>query len=77
VESGLEDYGGASSHAGRGGFNGSDLSPSPDFAAIARACGAYGETVADTAALPTAMERALGAVKEGQSAVIDAIIRKS
>jgi acetolactate synthase-1/2/3 large subunit len=73
VESGLEDYGGASSHAGRGGFNGSDLSPSPDFAAIARACGAYGETVSDPAALPAVLERALGAVKEGQSAVIDAI----
>jgi acetolactate synthase-1/2/3 large subunit len=40
----------------------------PDFAAYARAFGAYGETVTETAAFGDALERALGA---GTSAVLE------
>jgi acetolactate synthase-1/2/3 large subunit len=40
----------------------------PDFAALARAYGAAGETVADTAAFPAAFERALAA---GRPALLD------
>ncbi|MEJ2246742.1 MAG: thiamine pyrophosphate-requiring protein [Acidobacteriota bacterium] len=74
VESGLDEYGSASSYAGKAGFNGSDLSPSPDFALIAQAMGAYGEKVTNPDALPHALQRALEAVKSGQSAVLDTVI---
>jgi acetolactate synthase-1/2/3 large subunit len=40
----------------------------PDFAALARAYGAAGEPVADTAAFPAALERALEA---GRPALLD------
>jgi acetolactate synthase-1/2/3 large subunit len=73
VEEGLDAYGGAASMAGKSGFNGSDLSPSPDFAALARAMGAFGETVTEPDVLPGALERALEAVKGGTSAVLDVI----
>jgi len=74
VASSLDAYGGVSSYAGRAGFNGSDLSPSPDFSMIARAMGAYGEKVTEPDTLPGALQRALDAVKSGQSAVLDTII---
>ena len=74
VESGLDEYGRATSYAGKAGFNGSNLSPSPDFALIAQAMGAYGEKVADPDALPHALQRALDAVKSGLPAVLDTVI---
>jgi acetolactate synthase-1/2/3 large subunit len=74
VEMGLSAYGGPDSYAGKAGFNGSDLSPSPDFAMIARAMGAYGEKVTEPDKLPEALQRALRAVRSGQSAVLDTII---
>jgi acetolactate synthase-1/2/3 large subunit len=74
VAENLDSYGGAESYAGRAGFNGSSLSPSPDFAMIARAMGAYGEKVTDPEKLPGALERALEAVKNGQPAVLDTVI---
>lgn len=40
------------------------LSPAPDYAAIARAHGCFGEAVEDGAALPAAIERALKAVRD-------------
>ena len=46
---------------------GTDLA-NPDFAAYARAFGAYGETVTETSAFPDAFERALGA---GTSALLE------
>ena len=46
---------------------GTDL-VNPDFAAYARAFGAHGETVTETAAFPAAFERALAA---GTSAVLE------
>jgi acetolactate synthase-1/2/3 large subunit len=74
VESNLAIYGGPDSYAGKAGFNGADLSPSPNFAMIAQAMGAYGEKVTDPDKLPQALQRALDAVKHGQSAVLDTII---
>jgi len=73
VQEGLNVYGGPESCAGKTGFNGSDLSPSPDFASIARAMGAFGETVTEPDTLPGALERALEAVKNGTSAVLDVV----
>jgi acetolactate synthase-1/2/3 large subunit len=70
----LDSYGGAASYAGKAGFNGSSLLPSPDFAMIARAMGAYGEKVTDPEKLPGALQRALDAVKGGQPAVLDTVI---
>jgi acetolactate synthase-1/2/3 large subunit len=74
VADGLTMYGGPESYAGKAGFSGSDLSPSPDFAMIARAMGAYGEKVSEPDKLPGALQRALAAVKSGQPAVLDTII---
>jgi acetolactate synthase-1/2/3 large subunit len=76
VESNLDSYGGAASYAGKAGFNGSDLSPSPNFAMIAQAMGAYGEKVIEPSKLPGALQRALDAVKSGQPAVLDTVIVK-
>jgi acetolactate synthase I/II/III large subunit len=43
----------------------------PDFAGIARACRAYGETVTDPSLVPSALNRALDEVRTGRSAVLD------
>lgn len=74
VEINLDSYGGDGSYAGKAGFNGSDLSPSPNFAMIAQAMGAYGEKVTEPDKLPDALQRALDAVKGGQPAVLDTVI---
>lgn len=76
VEMGLEKYGGAQSFAAKGGYNGSAMKPSADFAAIARAMGAYGERVTLPDQVAPALGRALNAVKGGQSAVLDFITVK-
>jgi acetolactate synthase-1/2/3 large subunit len=76
VESGLALYGGANSYAAKAGYNGSAIKPSPDFAGIAKAMGAYGEKVTDPTVLKAALQRALDAVKSGQSAVLDTVIVK-
>jgi acetolactate synthase-1/2/3 large subunit len=73
VQVNLDEYGGAYSYAGKAGFNGSDLSPSPDFAMIAKAMGAYGEKVTEPDKLPGALRRSLDAVKSGQPAVLDVV----
>jgi thiamine pyrophosphate-dependent acetolactate synthase large subunit-like protein len=46
---------------------------SPDYAAIASACGAYGETVTDPATLEDALRRGLEQNEKGQAAVIDVV----
>jgi acetolactate synthase I/II/III large subunit len=74
VQANLAVYGAAESYAGKAGFNGSDLTPSPDFAMIARAMGAYGEKVSEPGKLPAALQRALDAVKGGQPAVLDTVL---
>ena len=48
------------------------LSPSPDFAQVARACRAYAETVTDGAVLPAAIARAIDVVTvEHRQALLD------
>lgn len=48
------------------------LEPSPDYAAIARACGLWGGTVDDPAALDRSLAEALAVVREeGRGAVLD------
>jgi len=48
-----------------GRVSGTDL-VNPDFADLARAYGAFGETVAETAAFPGALERAVAHLEEGR-----------
>jgi acetolactate synthase I/II/III large subunit len=76
VEVNLAEFGGANSYAAKAGYNGSDLSPSPNFAMIAQAMGAYGEKVTEPGTLPQALQRALDAVKSGRPAVLDTVIVK-
>ncbi len=54
------------------------LSPSPDFAAIAKASRAYAETVVDGTELPAALERAITvAAKERRQVLLNISIKKS
>ncbi|GAA3822224.1 benzoylformate decarboxylase [Sphaerisporangium flaviroseum] len=57
--------------AGRGDAEGTRFSAPPDFAAVARACHADGETVTDRADLVPALQRGLRSVESGRSAVVD------
>ena len=50
---------------------GMDIVPSPNFALIAQACGAYGQTVEDPSALQSALRDALDQVRRGKPAVLD------
>ena len=54
-----------------GTFVGTSILPSPDYAAVARAFGGYGETVEDPAEVRPALERGLQAVGQGQAALLD------
>ncbi|MEO3388639.1 thiamine pyrophosphate-requiring protein [Mesorhizobium sp. CAU 1741] len=46
--------------------------PVPDFAAVARACGCWGDTVDDPASLPDALDRAFAEIRaNGRCAVLD------
>ena len=55
---------------------GMDLSPSVDFAMLARACRAYGETVEEPDQVKPALERALEQVRSGVAAVLDVRIER-
>jgi acetolactate synthase-1/2/3 large subunit len=57
-------------------FAGMHISPSPDYAMIARACGCYGETLTDPKEVKPALRRAIEQVKSGKTALIDARIAK-
>jgi acetolactate synthase-1/2/3 large subunit len=46
---------------------------SPDYAALAAACGAYGEKVTDPEKLPDALRRGLAENDKGRAAVIDVV----
>jgi acetolactate synthase-1/2/3 large subunit len=46
------------------------LSPSPDYAAVARACGGRGLSVADPQSLPAVLEEAVAHVRRGESAML-------
>lgn len=71
VQGGLSRYGGATSYTAKAGYIGSAIWPSPDFAGIAKAMDAYGEKVLQPDQVAPALQRALAAVKGGQSAVLD------
>jgi acetolactate synthase-1/2/3 large subunit len=58
-------------------FSGLDITPSPDYAFIARACQAYGERVEDPVEVKPALGRALEQVKTGRSALLDVRISGS
>jgi acetolactate synthase-1/2/3 large subunit len=47
----------------------------PDYAQIARGCHAYGERVEDPDEVAPAIRRGLAALEQGQSAVLDMIIK--
>ncbi len=64
--------GGWSVRTGR--FVGSEIEPTPDYAAIARAFGGYGERVEEPAQLREAIERAIERVQSGQLALLDVIM---
>jgi acetolactate synthase-1/2/3 large subunit len=53
-----------------GNYDGGTFDPPPDFAKLAEACGGYGETVAETAALAPALRRGLDLTRQGVPAVI-------
>ena len=54
-------------------FVGAQIEPTPDYSAIARAFGGYGERVEDPAALSGALKRAIERVDGGQLALVDII----
>ena len=75
VQGGLTRYG-AEGYSAMSGYNGSAISPSPDFASIAKAVGAYGEKVTQPDQVQPALQRALAAMKDGQAAVLDFVTVK-
>ncbi|MFC2039632.1 thiamine pyrophosphate-requiring protein [Chloroflexota bacterium] len=48
-----------------------NINPSPDFAAVAEACGAYGQTVTDPKEVLSALKKAAEVVRSGRSALVD------
>jgi acetolactate synthase-1/2/3 large subunit len=52
-------------------FVGTSISPAPDYAAVARAFGGYGEKVEEPGEVRSALERGLKAIAGGQLALID------
>ncbi len=57
-------------------FGACDLDPPPDYALVARACRAHGETVTDPDQVVPALRRALEQVRGGRAAVVDVQIQK-
>jgi acetolactate synthase-1/2/3 large subunit len=59
------------------GFDaGIDISPPPDYAMIAKACGGYGKTVTEPSDVLPALKRALQQVRRGRAAVVDVRLAK-
>ena len=56
-------------------FSFSDLQPCLDYELICQLAGGMGERVDDPADLPSALERGLKAVSEGQQALLNLIAR--
>ncbi|GAC1318859.1 MAG: thiamine pyrophosphate-binding protein [Chloroflexota bacterium] len=50
------------------------IAPSPRFAAIAEACGAFGATATEPSDVQAALLRAVAAVQSGRSAVVDVVL---
>jgi acetolactate synthase-1/2/3 large subunit len=59
-----------------GEYVGTQLSPSPDYALLAKACHAYGERVENPLDLIPAIEKAVQVVRGGQPAVLDVRIQR-
>jgi acetolactate synthase-1/2/3 large subunit len=59
-----------------GNFSGVDLSAQPDAAAVAAAAGAVGVTVSSTRQLAPALDKAIAAVRDGQSAVVNVLLTR-
>lgn len=55
-------------------FPGVRFDSAPDYAALARSCGAHGERVGEPAELPAAIDRALRATRDGRAAVLDLVL---
>ena len=55
---------------------GVDISPSPDYAAIAQGCGAYGRKVENPEEVLPALREAVSQINIGKSAVLDMILDK-
>ncbi|MBV8713499.1 MAG: thiamine pyrophosphate-requiring protein [Chloroflexi bacterium] len=51
------------------------IDPTPNYAQIAQACGAFGATVRDPAELESTLRRALDEIQHGRSAVVDAVLK--
>lgn len=71
----IRAYGGESYTAKAGEWNGIEFKP-PDFAQVARACGVFGEGIADPDELPKAIDKALQMVRGGRSALLDVWLEK-
>jgi acetolactate synthase-1/2/3 large subunit len=59
-----------------GFFAGMDITPSPDYAMIARACGCWGETLSTPSDVKPLLRRAIEQVRAGKTALIDARIAR-
>ena len=57
-----------------GQFFGDALTPTPDYVKLAEAYGGTGERVESTAALKSAIDRALAALATGRSALLDVFL---
>lgn len=57
-----------------GNYMATDIDPPPDYARLAEACGALGVTLRDPDEVTAGLQRALDAVQNGQSAVVDVIL---
>ena len=57
-----------------GQFFGNVITPTPDYVKLAEAYGGTGERMENTAALESAIERALAALAAGRSALLDVFL---
>jgi acetolactate synthase-1/2/3 large subunit len=70
-----KSFGEASYSVKTGNWVGTEIRPSPDYAATARACLAYGQTVEEPADVKPAIKAALEQVRGGRPAVLDVRIK--
>ena len=61
--------------ARQGKVVGTEITPAPDYPALARAFGGVGERVEKPAALRTALERGLAAIAQGRLALLEVVLK--